>query len=177
MRVRGLAHLTTLARWGLTLLASVLLTGAAVGLGYPWGAGAYGLSRWNPQRGGYDLGVRAVFEGAGVELAVDNRGVGSRRWAAVQGIHSWKIFPRPAWNVIWKPSARIEPPGSRATIGGWWSVFIPGWMLLVSATPIAWWWVRRSRRPRPGRCVGCGYSLDGLPAGSACPECGGRPTA
>ncbi len=32
--------------------------------------------------------------------------------------------------------------------------------------------VRRTLRRRRGRCVGCGYSRDGLDAGAACPECG-----
>lgn len=32
--------------------------------------------------------------------------------------------------------------------------------------------LRRAVRRRRGRCAGCGYSRDGLDAGTACPECG-----
>lgn len=36
-----------------------------------------------------------------------------------------------------------------------------------------WWDLRRWKRKRAGRCVGCGYDAVGLGEGVVCPECGG----
>ena len=42
-----------------------------------------------------------------------------------------------------------------------------GWSLTVGRRRL----LRRIRAAR-GRCLRCGYRLEGLPAGAACPECG-----
>lgn len=50
------------------------------------------------------------------------------------------------------------------------NAWIPAWMLvapLAFAAVVARPW----RRPAPGSCQACGYSLVGVPAGR-CPECG-----
>jgi hypothetical protein len=39
-----------------------------------------------------------------------------------------------------------------------------GWLSVVG--------LRRVRRGRAGRCVGCGYDMAGLPKDNPCPECG-----
>jgi hypothetical protein len=59
---------------------------------------------------------------------------------------------------------------------GWSGVFvaIPLWVVWVAiGVPTALLW-HRDRRYRfgPGHCPNCGYSLAGLAAGAACPECG-----
>lgn len=53
-------------------------------------------------------------------------------------------------------------------------VWVPLWPLIVGASVITGfiWWRRRMRPFTRGRCDGCGYSLTGLTAGAACPECG-----
>lgn len=59
----------------------------------------------------------------------------------------------------------------------WVAVYIKLWHAAgVLALPAVWMWWRVGRRPRPGRCVACGYDLAGLKAGAgqavSCPECG-----
>lgn len=57
---------------------------------------------------------------------------------------------------------------------------LPGWLAwdFLLAGCFVWFlrWLGRARQRRQwlaeGRCGQCGYDLRGLPAGSACPECG-----
>ena len=96
--------------------------------------------------------------------------------------------------MLWKTEWRMtrEPRGwvvevarlnisSRTFNGPWspwrpWEMTIPIWMpLLVLAIPAMILWQRHFRYRRTVRinnCPECHYSLTGLPAGSACPECG-----
>ena len=64
-------------------------------------------------------------------------------------------FPVPR-TVLWPGLA-----GNVAVFGG------GAWLLLAGAAA-----ARRGSRRREGRCVGCGYSLEGV--GAVCPECGRR---
>lgn len=57
----------------------------------------------------------------------------------------------------------------------------PGFLINVLIWGTVWfalmhgWSVLRAKlRARGDRCIHCGYSRQGLPAGSRCPECGGR---
>ena len=53
--------------------------------------------------------------------------------------------------------------GDAAVYAGVW-----GAMLFGPGAARRWW------RRRGGRCVSCGYALEGLAEGSVCPECGAR---
>ncbi len=60
----------------------------------------------------------------------------------------------------------------------------PGFAVNTLVAAAAWWtllWtataLRRGWRRQRNRCTRCGYSLRGLPAGSACPECGSSPAS
>jgi len=63
-------------------------------------------------------------------------------------------------------------PRARLT-GPFRTVVIPLWVPLLACVFLTFFARRVARRYRdPGRCIRCGYSLDGLPAGTPCPECG-----
>jgi len=63
---------------------------------------------------------------------------------------------------------RTAPGGTIVT-----STYIPLWApLALIAIPTAWLWWRGRRHFSRGQCQRCGYHLAGLPAASACPECG-----
>jgi hypothetical protein len=50
---------------------------------------------------------------------------------------------------------------------------IPLWPLVAVGGASSWWAGRKRRRiALTGRCPGCGYPRDGLPAKQPCPECG-----
>ena len=55
-------------------------------------------------------------------------------------------------------------------------IFIPYWYFAVAlGIPAGLLWIRFARARRVHKthsCPKCNYSLTGLPAGSACPECG-----
>lgn len=46
--------------------------------------------------------------------------------------------------------------------------FAAVWVVVLTGAP----WVRRRMRRRRGACEGCGYAMEGLKAGTVCPECG-----
>lgn len=69
--------------------------------------------------------------------------------------------------LVWWP--RFERPAA-------WSgpyIFLPLWPLALGCGATSAWLWGKSRRIVPGVCPTCGYALAGLPAGAACPECGG----
>lgn len=82
---------------------------------------------------------------------------------------SFYVAANSAGLLRWSPAWRV---GSR----GHWSVTIPLYVPLALA---AGWAIQawRPGRAVPGVCRKCGYRVDGLPAGSPCPECGRRPAA
>lgn len=63
---------------------------------------------------------------------------------------------------VWTPSVVRRPRLTRAVV--------PLWMIAAPAGVFGVWACWRARRVA-GRCM-CGYSLAGLRAGAACPECG-----
>jgi hypothetical protein len=67
----------------------------------------------------------------------------------------------------WPPA-----PGTTGEIGGLVKVRLPRAALASAATAGLLLLTRRLRWPRRGCCPTCGYSLAGLPSGTACPECG-----
>lgn len=87
---------------------------------------------------------------------------------------------------------RSQHPNYAVEEHGWWAFTLRGrdfrlpvqpvWSGLLGNTllaGLAWWVVllapgvaRRGLRRVRGRCVGCGYSREGLGEGQACPECG-----
>jgi hypothetical protein len=80
---------------------------------------------------------------------------------------SWMIDVRPSpirWRFDWW---HIKPG---------WAVLVPLWCpalaLGLLAGGVEW---RHRRRGRGLGLCRCGYSLTGLPAGAACPECGAEP--
>jgi hypothetical protein len=74
----------------------------------------------------------------------------------------------------WMPEFRDDQFGTVTLF------LVPLWLpTLVFAVPAAWMWrvdVKRRRAAREGCCATCGYSLAGLSAGAACPECGAAVT-
>jgi hypothetical protein len=89
--------------------------------------------------------------------------IGTSLAGAIVGLWFLRSFwmnthPRVAWNPTWRDLLPL-------------AVLVTGW---VAAVPIVRWWPAGSRRVVYDgvRCVKCGYSLDGLPRGSTCPECG-----
>ena len=71
-------------------------------------------------------------------------------------------------------------PRQATTLEDMWSVTVPhGFVVVMTAVPPTYWWVRRCRRKKlwrrraTGLCDRCGYDLRGRPASSGrCPECG-----
>lgn len=108
--------------------------------------------------------------GARLNWATDHRGplptLMIRRVDTREGrFIPWRLF-------TWWPSAALVSYGA-------WSgraVFVPLWMVMAAAGPLAGaaWWLhaRERRRAGAGACVGCGYALAGLAPGAVCPECG-----
>lgn len=74
------------------------------------------------------------------------------------GVHKWR------WWGHWH-----SDPGA-------WEVAAPLWALIVIAaagTALRFWRIHRAAaRRRRGRCVKCGYELQGLKSKGPCPECG-----
>ncbi|CAG0989021.1 hypothetical protein PHYC_02184 [Phycisphaerales bacterium] len=125
----------------------------------------------------------------------------SARWVAAAG---WDTIGETSGRIAWLLPGRIrlrwESNPARAPLffGAyswdrgdeqflWWGSYqmgdgdfeleLPLWMPAVAcALPATVLWVRRVRSRRAGHCTGCGYSLDGLRSGAACPECGATPT-
>lgn len=84
------------------------------------------------------------------------------------------------WLGTWKPGFveslhPLSTDRARLPLRPVWAgllVDVAVWGLVCYAAVFAWSDVRRWRRVRGGRCVGCGYDLRGLGDGTACPECG-----
>lgn len=76
------------------------------------------------------------------------------------------MFIQPTWDFA----------GLQWTWGKWgaWRISIPLWhVAILLSVPAALLWARHLRsRNVTNPCPTCNYSLTGLPAGSACPECG-----
>lgn len=64
---------------------------------------------------------------------------------------------------------------------GVYGISFPAWFpLLLTGTFTALAWradLLARRRALVGKCIACGYSLDGLPPNTPCPECGRNPKA
>jgi len=110
----------------------------------------------------------------------------------------WVVFDEDSLDVGWTTTGRVPrslrpsndvPPWTQFLHGRSYHAFrarsleissdgvvLPLWFPLVFiAPPTAWlWW--RDRQARTG-CTKCGYSLEGLPAASPCPECGTPPSS
>jgi hypothetical protein len=75
-------------------------------------------------------------------------------------VERWKRF-------VWMPHI-YSIPGLYS-----WALFIPLWYpSLLFARVAGLSWQRYRRLTKLNHCIECGYSLAGLPSGSACPECG-----
>jgi hypothetical protein len=85
-----------------------------------------------------------------------------RAGAVSSSVHFKHILESPPVWIWW-----IDAPERSSSLA------VPLWMpLMAMAAPTGWLWYRRLRRFGPGRCPKCGYSLAGLAADAACPECG-----
>lgn len=98
------------------------------------------------------------------------------RYANGRFVVAWNKAPeydselRKSTTRHWLPRLGTFKFGGRSS-ASW--VSIPGWMLFLAALiPSIHAWRAVLQRRRIGLCHACGYSLDGLPLGSPCPECG-----
>lgn len=78
-----------------------------------------------------------------------------------------------------RPWPSIRHIGNRYTIAGnvrWgarlWALEMPLWLPAVAGAAAAAAGAWRARPRPPFACPACGYSLNGLPQGTRCPECG-----
>jgi hypothetical protein len=94
------------------------------------------------------------------------RGIGEGRFYRASldywGPHSsrWHVLHADEWEGQGFIRARGDPI---------WPASIPGMVVVLVAVFLSW------EARTPGQCPRCGYDLDGLPRGAACPECGRSP--
>lgn len=82
------------------------------------------------------------------------------------GLRTWSLEREAASGVCWIPQWHVLIP--RFAL-----YRLPLWIpLLAFAYPTFVVWRSHLRRRAANLCPNCDYSLTGLPAGSACPECG-----
>jgi hypothetical protein len=95
-----------------------------------------------------------------------------------ENINVYAVAPLPRWQWLrfdWATNT-YPPSGTRE-----FTAAIPAWLppvLLLAVTAFAWRGsLRRARRRRAGCCAACNYDRRGLPATTACPECGTQGSA
>ncbi|XVJ58311.1 MAG: hypothetical protein HEQ23_02490 [Tepidisphaera sp.] len=123
-------------------------------------------------------GWRAAISGGEVQVAYWHS-MGTPRVARPPGWHlDWRKPPRGPGLISTEKGSilgvvEIRRPngfGLRGTIVTVYPALPAAAGLVAGAAAL---WSARRAVQRSGACSSCGYALDGLPAGSACPECGG----
>lgn len=86
------------------------------------------------------------------------------------GLHTRATRWTPAHAAAWRPFHIHQ--------GSYHALAVPLWLPLLAAVGGAAWAhgaISARAWARSGRCDACGYSLNSLPVGAPCPECGGVP--
>lgn len=165
-------------RWGVSLIAVVVLTGTVYSRFYYYGVEYIFVSPYGSASYG-DWKQRSVFmiDGQVWLVAIDSE---HPAWTHHQGVtgFSYQYHSR---HSHFKETISLYGRGLlgwravNSSVGPTRQVYCSGYILGgVLALFAAWsWWGawRRRKLFREGSCVGCGYSLVGLDGG-VCPECG-----
>lgn len=129
--------------WGLTLLAGVIMLVYAANMPFYSGSRIGAVGAWRLEHGRLTVYRLPFASTESFYIAINNEGL--------RFLPDWRL-------AAWRD----------------WSVAVPLWLPFVATLALAAreWRLPARRRPRPGACAACGYSLAGLEAPAACPECG-----